>query len=188
MSIADILRGKPENDDEEEEKKPKGPQAGGKKPGGPRVSPPKSEDDTAGKKPGRPRSEPREGGNYRRDEEEERRPGGPKITPPASKPSGPRIKPPSKPSGPQAKAPEPEEVEEIVVETPPAVSAPAEPEVRAPYLAEYTVVAGDNLSKISERFYGTQNHYYKIFQANKDIIKDPNVIRIGQVLKIPHLD
>ena len=49
----------------------------------------------------------------------------------------------------------------------------------------YTVVAGDTLSKISKQFYGNANAYMKIFDANKDQLKDPNTIKVGQVLKIP---
>lgn len=49
----------------------------------------------------------------------------------------------------------------------------------------YTVVGGDTLSKIAKQFYGRANDWNKIFQANKDQIKNPDVIRPGQVLKIP---
>ena len=49
----------------------------------------------------------------------------------------------------------------------------------------YTVVAGDTLSKISKHFLGNANEYMKIFEANKDQLKDPNTIKPGQVLKIP---
>jgi len=55
-------------------------------------------------------------------------------------------------------------------------------------LAEYKVVPGDNLSFISERFYGTQAHWRKIYEANKAVIGDnPSLIRVGQLLKIPKL-
>lgn len=49
----------------------------------------------------------------------------------------------------------------------------------------YTVVAGDNLSKIAKRFYGNANHWHAIFEANRDQISNPDLIRVGQVLKIP---
>jgi len=49
----------------------------------------------------------------------------------------------------------------------------------------YTVVAGDTLSKIAKKFYGSANLWNKIFQANTDQIKNPDLIRPGQVLKIP---
>ena len=49
----------------------------------------------------------------------------------------------------------------------------------------YTVVAGDTLSKIAKNMYGNANKWRKIYEANTDIIKNPDVIRPGQVLKIP---
>ena len=48
----------------------------------------------------------------------------------------------------------------------------------------YTVVTGDSLSKIAKRFYGDANRWQKIFDANRDQIKDPDLIRPGQKLKI----
>jgi nucleoid-associated protein YgaU len=49
----------------------------------------------------------------------------------------------------------------------------------------YTVVAGDSLSKIAKHFYGNANEYMKIFEANKDQLKNPDLIKPGQVLRIP---
>ena len=49
----------------------------------------------------------------------------------------------------------------------------------------YTVQAGDTLSKISKQFYGDGNAYMKIFDANKDKLKDPDKIQPGQQLTIP---
>ena len=49
----------------------------------------------------------------------------------------------------------------------------------------YTVVSGDSLSKIAKREYGDANAWPKIFEANKDILKDPDKIQPGQKLKIP---
>jgi nucleoid-associated protein YgaU len=49
----------------------------------------------------------------------------------------------------------------------------------------YTVKAGDTLSKIAKEHLGDANAYMAIFEANKDQLKDPNVIKPGQVLKIP---
>jgi LysM repeat protein len=46
----------------------------------------------------------------------------------------------------------------------------------------YTVVSGDNLTKIGEK-YGVS--WQQIFDANKDILKDPDKIYPGQELKIP---
>jgi nucleoid-associated protein YgaU len=49
----------------------------------------------------------------------------------------------------------------------------------------YTVVRGDNLSKISKEFYGTPNKYPQIFEANKPMLTHPDKIYPGQVLRIP---
>ena len=47
------------------------------------------------------------------------------------------------------------------------------------------VVAGDSLSKIAKREYGNANDWPRIFEANKDVLKDPNKIFPGQKLRIP---
>ena len=49
----------------------------------------------------------------------------------------------------------------------------------------YTVVAGDSLSKIAKKFYGNAGKYPVIFEANKPMLKDPDKIYPGQVLRIP---
>lgn len=51
--------------------------------------------------------------------------------------------------------------------------------------AQYTVVAGDTLSKIAQQWYGDGSKYPRIFEANRDQINDPNKIFVGQVLRIP---
>ena len=50
---------------------------------------------------------------------------------------------------------------------------------------KYTVKPGDSLSKISREFYGDANQYMRIFEANKNILNDPNKIQPGQELTIP---
>jgi len=49
----------------------------------------------------------------------------------------------------------------------------------------HEVKKGDTLSKISERYYGDGSLYMKIFEANRNILKDPNLIKVGQKLRIP---
>jgi len=49
----------------------------------------------------------------------------------------------------------------------------------------YEVKPGDSLSKIAKQLLGDGNAWKKIFDANKDILKDPNKIYPGQKLKIP---
>jgi nucleoid-associated protein YgaU len=57
--------------------------------------------------------------------------------------------------------------------------------VRSQEPKKYTVQKGDNLSKIAKHFYGDANMWKEIFEANKDQIKDPDMIHPGQELKIP---
>lgn len=64
----------------------------------------------------------------------------------------------------------------------PSLPAPAAP---APQPRIYEVVSGDSLSKIAKHFYGDAAKYQKIFDANRDQLKDPNLIKPGQKLKIP---
>jgi nucleoid-associated protein YgaU len=63
--------------------------------------------------------------------------------------------------------------------------APAPKPQNAPTLRIHKVVAGDTLSKIAKKYYGKANDYMKIFEANKDKLKDPNKIFPGQDLVIP---
>lgn len=51
----------------------------------------------------------------------------------------------------------------------------------------YTVVKGDTLSSISKKMYGTTSKWRVIYNANLDIIKNPNLIRVGWELVIPDL-
>ncbi len=49
----------------------------------------------------------------------------------------------------------------------------------------YTVVSGDSLSKIAKKYYGDAMKYPEIFEANKPMLKSPDLIYPGQVLRIP---
>ena len=49
----------------------------------------------------------------------------------------------------------------------------------------YVVKPGDTLSKLSKAHYGDPNRYMEIFKANSDQLSDPDIIRVGQQLKIP---
>jgi nucleoid-associated protein YgaU len=68
----------------------------------------------------------------------------------------------------KAPEPEPEPVEQAV------------PEGRI-----YEVVAGDTLGAIAQKYYGKASEYMKIFEANRDILDNPDLIKVGQKLKIP---
>jgi uncharacterized protein YidB (DUF937 family)/LysM repeat protein len=62
--------------------------------------------------------------------------------------------------------------------TAPAAARVVEPEI-------YTVVSGDSLSKIARRYYGDAKLWPRIFEANRDQIENPDLIRPGQKLRIP---
>ncbi len=49
----------------------------------------------------------------------------------------------------------------------------------------YVVQSGDSLSKISKKFYGNANSWKRIFEANRDIVKNPDLIQPGWKLRIP---
>ena len=49
----------------------------------------------------------------------------------------------------------------------------------------HEVVSGETLSKIAKQYYGDAGKYMKIFEANKDQLKDPDRIQVGQKLKVP---
>ena len=49
----------------------------------------------------------------------------------------------------------------------------------------YTIQSGDSLSKIAKEHYGDANAYNKIFEANREVIEDPDKIYPGQQIRIP---
>jgi len=49
----------------------------------------------------------------------------------------------------------------------------------------YIIKKGDTLSAVAKQFYGKANDYPKIFEANREVIKDPNLIFPGQKIRIP---
>lgn len=49
----------------------------------------------------------------------------------------------------------------------------------------YTVESGDTLSGIAKKHYGNAGEYMRIFEANRPMLKDPDKIYPGQVLRIP---
>ncbi len=56
-----------------------------------------------------------------------------------------------------------------------------------PQATFYEVQSGDSLSKIAKAHYGDPMKYMAIFEANQPLLKDPNMIYPGQMLRIPHL-
>ncbi len=58
-------------------------------------------------------------------------------------------------------------------------------EVRPDTPSTYTVQAGDTLSSISRKVYGSSSRWKEIFQANKDKLSSPESLKLGQTLRIP---
>jgi nucleoid-associated protein YgaU len=56
-----------------------------------------------------------------------------------------------------------------------------------PTTVYYTVVSGDTLGGIAKKHYGNAAKYPVIFEANKPMLSDPNLIYPGQVLRIPQV-
>ncbi len=68
-------------------------------------------------------------------------------------------------------------------EAEPKAEVKEEEKVKEPQV--YVVQPGDSLSKIAKEVYGKAGRWKEIYEANKDQIKDPNLIRPGQELRIP---
>jgi nucleoid-associated protein YgaU len=49
----------------------------------------------------------------------------------------------------------------------------------------HTVQKGDTLSEIAKTYYGDANKWHKIYEANRDVIKNPDLIYPGQTFTIP---
>lgn len=88
-------------------------------------------------------------------------------------------------------APEPVAEPEVVVEeaqaAPEVVEEAVTPGSEEPGRT-YTVKSGDTLWAISSEMYGSGGKYMKIFEANTDILENPDRIKPGQVLVIPDLE
>lgn len=74
----------------------------------------------------------------------------------------------------------------VVKDTPKATSAPApSPAPATPQKKTHTIVSGDTLWAIAKKYYGNGALYNKIYESNKSIIKNPNLIYPGQKVVIP---
>lgn len=68
----------------------------------------------------------------------------------------------------------------------PAAAAPrAQVPAEAPAERWHVVVSGDTLSGLARKYYGKAGSYMRIFEANTEEIKDANLIKVGQKLRIP---
>jgi len=62
------------------------------------------------------------------------------------------------------------------------ISPDADPDYTVEY---YEIVSGDSLSRIAKKFYSDGSRHNEIFEANREVIRDPNLIFPGQKIRIP---
>jgi nucleoid-associated protein YgaU len=74
---------------------------------------------------------------------------------------------------------------QIPASTEKTATVPVTAKATKPGAQEYTVKLGDTLSKLAERFYNSPYKWEKIYEANKDTLKNPHYIYVGQKLTIP---
>lgn len=55
------------------------------------------------------------------------------------------------------------------------------------YYTKHTVQKGDSLSKIAKHYYDDMMKYKEIFDANRDVLNDPDEIEVGQQIVIPNI-
>jgi ABC-type nitrate/sulfonate/bicarbonate transport system substrate-binding protein/LysM repeat protein len=79
-----------------------------------------------------------------------------------------------------------EKAKPVAKQTPaPTEKSPAVAPAAKPTAQQYTVKAGDTLSKLAEQFYSSSSKWEKIYEANRDTLKNPNYIFVGAKLVIP---
>jgi nucleoid-associated protein YgaU len=80
-----------------------------------------------------------------------------------------------------------DKIKEIGGQTPSDIKADIKTEAKD-YYHIHKVVSGDTLGKIAKIYLGEANKYMKVFEANKDQLTNPDLIKVGQELKIPFVD
>jgi nucleoid-associated protein YgaU len=89
---------------------------------------------------------------------------------------------------PSAAEPMPSVTQENNFTLPQSGSVVEKPAVVAALPQDYVVEKDDTLQKISKKVYGSYSKWTKIYDANRDVIKDPNFLKAGVTLKIPVLE
>jgi nucleoid-associated protein YgaU len=100
------------------------------------------------------------------------------------------LPPAFQPPKPAVEAAPVEPAKPIIVSLEPVKEKPAEPAPAAKPVEPpqtYTVQQGDSLYGISVKLFGTPRHYERIYEANRDRIKDPNTLQVGINLRMPDL-
>jgi nucleoid-associated protein YgaU len=76
----------------------------------------------------------------------------------------------------------------VAKQVPPAAESPVRPKAASVAKAgsqEYIIKPGDSLSRLAERFYNSMTKWEKIYEANRDTVKNPNYVYVGQKIVIP---
>ena len=88
-------------------------------------------------------------------------------------------------AAPAAAAPPPAAAATVTAGAPAPVAAPAPAAEPAAAEKVHVVEKGDTLGAIAKKYYGKASAYPKIFEANRDVLDDPDKIKPGQRLRIP---
>ncbi|MGI9039081.1 MAG: LysM peptidoglycan-binding domain-containing protein [Gemmatimonadota bacterium] len=67
-----------------------------------------------------------------------------------------------------------------------AMPPPAPDLAPAPSAQTHTVRAGETLGGIARQYYGTPGAWRRIYEANSDVIDNPDAVPVGAELTIPH--
>lgn len=67
----------------------------------------------------------------------------------------------------------------------PAAITPREATTATSNAKTYTVVSGDSLSAIAKKHLGNESAWYKLYEANRDVMSSPDDLSVGVTLKIP---
>jgi nucleoid-associated protein YgaU len=88
---------------------------------------------------------------------------------------------------PAVKREEPIAVPKDCAEEVKSAAAAVAKDVKPAPAATYTVVQGDSLYGISVKLFGTPRHYERLYEANRDRIRDPNTLQVGINLRMPEI-
>ena len=80
-----------------------------------------------------------------------------------------------------------DKIKEVGGQSPTDIKADIRTEAKD-YYHIHKVLSGDTLGKIAKTYLGEANKYMKIFDANRDQLSNPDLIKVGQELKIPFVD
>jgi nucleoid-associated protein YgaU len=64
-------------------------------------------------------------------------------------------------------------------------ATPPPPDTPPPAYGSYRIVSGDSLSSIARRFLRSPDRWRRLYELNRDVIGDPDNIRVGTVIRVP---